>query len=252
MIIEDNIGFDPQTGNFITLPAIKLFGADRTIVNDDKPVLISWDVENSHEIFLNGIKVDKKGSSRFICKETTLFCLTAIAGIKNDFSVKKELVIEVDNRPPVIEWFRANEMMIVQGMPLQLSWSIKGAKSVIIDNGVGDVTNVTSKTINIGSSGIFTISASNYFGRAVKEQVEVSVLPVPLINGIFVPEPVFNLKMPVISKPLLAPVTLNLRKAKPINILPTITILNNIHIYGKKLFVKDGDGESFFMPGGRS
>lgn len=252
MIIEDNIGFDPQTGNFIPLPEIKFFGADRTILNDDKPILINWDVENSHEIFLNGIRVDKKGSSRFICKETTLFCLTATARIRNDFAVKKELVIEVDNRPPVIEWFRSNEKMIVQGMPLQLSWSIKGARSVFIDNGVGDVTGVTSKTFNIGSSGIFNIAASNYFGTVVKEQVEVSVLPVPLINGIFVPEPVFNLKMPVISKPVLTPVTLNLRKAKSINILPSFTILNNIHIYGKELFVKDGDSESFFMPGSRS
>lgn len=250
MIIEDNIGFDPQTGNFIPLPEIKLFGPDRTIVNDDKPVLISWDVENAYEIFLNGIKVDKKGSSKFICKKTTLFCLTATARIKNDFAVKRELVIEVDNRPPVIEWFRANEKMIVQGMPLELSWSVKGARSVVIDNGVGDVTNVASKTINAGSSGIFNISASNSFGMAVKEQVEVSVLPVPLISGIIVPEPVFNLKMPVISKPLLTPVALNLSKANPINILSRFTILYNIHIYGKELFAKDGDSKSFFMPGG--
>ena len=49
---------------------------------------------------------------------------------------------------PVINSFSANPATISAGQVSTLSWNVSGATSITIDNGVGDVTSLTSKVVD--------------------------------------------------------------------------------------------------------
>jgi hypothetical protein len=247
MKIDSKIEFDPLTGNFITLPQILMFMADRSVVADDRPVTIKWEVEDAKQVHVDRVQVEKIGSKKIICKTHTVVSLLAVA--ENNFGVRRELKIGVDDRPPVIEWFRVDPDFAIVGSPMKLSWSVTGARNIAIDNGIGDVTGLNSKMITVGPSGVFTLSASNYFGATVKQDAATTVFPSPLISGIFLPEPEFKVSMPVIARPISTVVALEMDsvmqfKSEPIWVSPPL-----INMYGKeRLFDPFLRTEPFFMP----
>lgn len=250
MNIDEQIQFDPRTGNFIQLPVIGLFMADRTVVADERPVTLHWETENAYEVFLNNKVVRKKGSQQFLCNKTSDFSL--IATTESGFAVKRELRIEVDNRPPLIGWFRIDTEIAIQGTPIKLSWDIQGARKIWIDNGVGDVSGVNSKLVTCGEKGIYTISASNHFGLTVQSEAAVTIFPMPLVRGVFVPAPVFNLKLPVIASPMHSTLRLNFDTTASFLAQPLWLQPASIHFYGEKKSFDSAKGtKPFFMPGGR-
>jgi photosystem II stability/assembly factor-like uncharacterized protein len=62
---------------------------------------------------------------------------------------------------PVIGGFSAGPATVDSGFTSTLSWNITGATSVSIDNGVGDVSGVTSKVVSPTQSTTYTITATN-------------------------------------------------------------------------------------------
>jgi uncharacterized protein YkwD len=69
-------------------------------------------------------------------------------------------------QPPSILSFAANPTAIVAGQTSALSWSVNGATSISIDNGVGDVAGLTSKNVTPGQTTKYTLTASNSAGSA--------------------------------------------------------------------------------------
>ena len=68
--------------------------------------------------------------------------------------------------PPTIGSFSAVPTTITAGSATTLSWSTTGASSVSIDNGVGDVSNTTFKTLSPTKSTTYTLTATNIAGSA--------------------------------------------------------------------------------------
>jgi uncharacterized protein YkwD len=66
---------------------------------------------------------------------------------------------------PVITSFSANPAAIAAGQVSTLSWSVSGATSVTINNGVGDVTSLTSKVVVPGATTQYTLTATNSAGN---------------------------------------------------------------------------------------
>lgn len=197
--IDDATLFDPQSGEFSILPQIIFFMADRTIITDDRPVVINWEVENASLISINNTKVTRKGSKEFFFKESTTIVLTAKN--KNNVGVSRVINIEIDSRSPVIRSFRSNVLCAIKGSPVTLFWEIEQARKIVIDNGIGEVTGLNCKTVNIGENGIYKITAKNYFGAPAEAHLEITIFPIPLIEGIFVPHPYFKFDHFFLSKP---------------------------------------------------
>ncbi len=65
---------------------------------------------------------------------------------------------------PVINSFSANPNAIVAGQVSTLSWNVSGATSITINNGVGDVTALTSKMVVPSSTTQYTLTAINSAG----------------------------------------------------------------------------------------
>ena len=197
--INESTSFNSQSGEFTILPQIIQFVADRTIVSDDKPVIISWEVENAVSVSINNTKVSKKGSKELLFNETKIVQLTAKS--RNNIKIDRAIKIEIDKRPPIIRSFSPNVLCAIKGSPVTLFWDIVQAREVYIDNGIGDVSGLDSKTVTIGESGVYKITARNYFGVPAEARIEITIFPIPLIDGIFVPQPHFKFDRFFLKRP---------------------------------------------------
>ena len=67
---------------------------------------------------------------------------------------------------PAVLSFTATPASIVPGQASALTWSVKGATSVSIDSGVGDVTTLTSRSVAPMQTTAYTLTATNSAGSA--------------------------------------------------------------------------------------
>lgn len=76
---------------------------------------------------------------------------------------------------PVIATFNASPSSITAGQPSTLAWNVSGATSLSIDNGVGSVTNLTSRAVFPSQTTTYTLTATGAGGsRTAHVTVTVS------------------------------------------------------------------------------
>jgi uncharacterized protein YkwD/chitodextrinase len=75
---------------------------------------------------------------------------------------------------PVISSFSATPSTISAGQSAALSWSVSGATGITLDNGIGDVSGVTSKSVSPAQSTTYNLTATNS-GGSVSAHVTVTV-----------------------------------------------------------------------------
>lgn len=94
--------------------------------------------------------------------------------------------------PPSISKFEADNTVIIDGIPVLLSWEIDSkAHTVTIDNGVGDVTGKNEVRIRPDKNTTYTLKVIGHFGETDKT-LDISVFPTPIIKTISIPTPIFN------------------------------------------------------------
>ena len=85
---------------------------------------------------------------------------------------------------PVINSFTADPTSITAGESSTLSWSVSGATTVAIDQGVGNVGLTGTRTVSPTTTTTYTLEASNRAGNSTATvQVTVSAPPLPVINS---------------------------------------------------------------------
>lgn len=67
---------------------------------------------------------------------------------------------------PAISSFTASPLSITAGQTATLSWSVSGATTISIDNGVGDVSTLTSKVVSPAQTTTYRLTAANSAGSA--------------------------------------------------------------------------------------
>ena len=65
---------------------------------------------------------------------------------------------------PIINFFTATPNPVIFGNSTVLKWSVTGATSVSIDNGIGNVDFIGSYTFSPSSSKKYILTASNEYG----------------------------------------------------------------------------------------
>lgn len=186
--VGENTVFNPETGEFGYLPEILLFSTDKTILNDETPATINWTVSNATVIKLNNEIVEATGTKTFFA--TDLLEIELLASNDVGEADPQKLIIDIERTPPTISSFSINEDIAIVGSPITLSWNVENAHSIEINNGVGDVTNKTSKeVISTENSGIYKLIAKNYFGITSEKETSITVFPTPLIKSLIIPTP---------------------------------------------------------------
>jgi uncharacterized protein YkwD/chitodextrinase len=81
---------------------------------------------------------------------------------------------------PIITSFTATPSSITAGQSATLSWAVSGATATAIDNSVGDVSGVTSKSVSPAQTTTYTLTARNSGGNATAvATVVVNPSPAP-------------------------------------------------------------------------
>lgn len=82
-----------------------------------------------------------------------------------DLGTVKDLTISPGAAPPPsIAYFSAVPSTITPGASTTLSWSVLGATTVTLDNGVGDVSSTTFKAVSPAATTTYTLTAANSGG----------------------------------------------------------------------------------------
>jgi polyhydroxybutyrate depolymerase len=76
--------------------------------------------------------------------------------------------------PPVISSFASSPTSISAGQSSTLSWSVSGATSLALDNGIGDVTSASSRTVSPTATTTYVLTARNA-GGSVTASTTVTV-----------------------------------------------------------------------------
>ena len=84
---------------------------------------------------------------------------------------------------PVISKFIAASPTISVGTGTVLSWTVTGFTSIMLDQGIGNVSNFTTKNIAPNTTTTYTLTVTNDAGTSVQSQVTVTVIPMPHISS---------------------------------------------------------------------
>jgi len=177
---------------FGDLPEITLFSTDKTLLTDAQPAIVTWNVIRATEVKLNGETVEAEGSRSFHSREPILLTLAAHNEVGEQDP--ETLAIAIDTRPPEILSFDIEPLFAIKGTAVTLRWATERAVKLIIDNNIGDVTGETAKTIVPRSNAIFILTAESYFGIKAHATATAIIFPIPLIKGLFIPEPQLQVK----------------------------------------------------------
>jgi len=96
--------------------------------------------------------------------------------------------------PPAIEYFLGDKLAVICGVPLRLKWLTDKAHTLVINNGIGDVTGKTEVCVYPQSDTMYTLTAIGHFGEE-KENVYVKVLPMPEMPVLKIPLPVLEMQL---------------------------------------------------------
>ena len=83
-----------------------------------------------------------------------------------DFGGYLDKPLSPSNAPPTISSFTGAPLTITPGQQVTLNWNVAGATTIAIDNGVGNVTSLSSITLTPAVTTKYTLTASNTNGNS--------------------------------------------------------------------------------------
>lgn len=165
------------------LPVIDSFYADPPSILAGESSMLSWKVSGATTVSIDqGIgPVSVTGTRAVAPSETTTYTLTA-TNVAGSVIVTTQVMVSAISPPapippapaptkptdvPVVNYFFANPNTITAGNSITLSWSVSGATSVTIDQGIGTFASSGSTTVFPASSTTYILTATNSAGSTV-------------------------------------------------------------------------------------
>jgi hypothetical protein len=110
---------------------------------------------------------------------TTTYTLTVTNAAGDAVTATATLTVQ---SPPTITAFTATPGIVTLGATSTLAWTVSGASSLSIDNGVGDVTSLASCPVSPTTTTTYTLTATNAYG-STPQSTTVTVVPAPVITS---------------------------------------------------------------------
>ncbi len=177
--MDDVVLTGTATGTPAEPAVIQSFGASSTDVLAGETVTLSWATLYEETLTIDqGIgNVFGLTSTQVVVNADTTYTLTA----DNAFgaSTNATATVTIISTPPVINSFSADKTIITNGATVTLSWDVDDAVGLSIDQGIGDVSGLTSTQVVVNADTIFTLTATNLNG-VVNETVEIVIGEVPV------------------------------------------------------------------------
>lgn len=181
--IEDLSPFD----TFLFEKRIYFSSSTTKAVRNAQQVTIEWNVPYDAEVHLRGgenniIKCKNKGYISTTLTESVVYEL--IIERKDCSEIRKEISIDVFDECEID--FLADKYYVFPTIPVKLSWNVKHAKKVWIDN--EEVSETGNRIIEPSKATTYVLLAEDDFGTKEK-RVEINMLPMPQVKTILVPTP---------------------------------------------------------------
>ena len=144
-------------------PSIHVFTASETLIRAGESSTLSWDVTGATSLSIdNGIGTVTGSSVAVSPTNTTTYQLTAnnAAG-----SSTAQVTVEVD-RSPLISSFTIDQPNVDPGTQINLSWAVSNADTLSIDQGIGDVSGLTTTSDTPATTRNYTLTATNADGSS--------------------------------------------------------------------------------------
>lgn len=105
-----------------------------------------------------------------------------------------EKVLLKVQEPPKINSFQSDRDIIINGIPVELSWTISDYYQLFLYTGNEniEVTGVLKKEVKPKEDTKYKLVAKGHFGSVESNEIEITVFPVPMIKTINVPLPAFT------------------------------------------------------------
>ena len=189
-------------------------------VRNTQSIELAWDVPFDAEIILRkGKNIDvqqceKQGTFTTTLSENETYVLSIRAS--DGQVIKKEVSIEVFDECEIE--FTADKYYVFPTIPVKLSWKVKKAKKVWLDD--EEVPYSGTRIIEPREAMVCVLSAEDEFGKKEK-QIEIGMLPIPQVKSLLVPTPsiINNLSLTIkqpcyITNVLFPKITIGMIKAE--------------------------------------
>lgn len=144
-------------------------------------------------------------------------------------------------QPPTINSFVADKPVVIGGVPVKLTWNVEKAHTIIIDNGIGDVTGKNEIKVRPDKNTSYHLKAIGHFGQEEKA-VDITIFPTPIIESLKVPSPDFNSRLNLNPFTISAPkinVSIKLESAKFTELPSSFIKLNDTLKQTKPLYKRE-------------
>lgn len=157
-------------------------------VRNTQSINITWNVPFEAEVFFTNVgkeepqECQKSGNINTTLAETSTFELNVKS--KDGQHIKKQICVEVFDECEIT--FKADKYFVFPKVPVILSWNVKHAKTVWLND---EVVNCSGeKMVEPSKATSYIISAEDEFGKKEK-QVDIKMLPIPQVKSLLVPAP---------------------------------------------------------------
>lgn len=176
------------TMEFLERPSIS-FSSDKSKLRNGckEQATLSWNIENARKAFL--VIADKKTEIPLIGKlevspdVTTNYFIEALA-LDDKSSFTEELQIGIFDECAIE--FKADKYYVFPSIPVKLSWKVKNAKKVWLDD--EEIASSGTRIIEPKKSMVCVLSAVDEFGKK-EQRIEIGMLPIPQVKALLVPTP---------------------------------------------------------------
>ena len=142
-------------------------------ITSGSSAMLAWSTTNATSVSISGLgSVGSSGSQSVSPTQTTTYTITATNSAGSKTATATLTVNPIISKPGVT--FGVSPQTITTGKSASLSWSVTGATSIIIDNGIGSVSASGSQSVSPTQTTTYTITATNSAGSTIA-QVTVSV-----------------------------------------------------------------------------
>lgn len=191
---ENEFQMAEKTINIVPLcvPKINSIRVLNSTIKKGTSTSIRWNVEHFETLYLEyeNQKYDVSNVSEYsITPSHSVEIILTAYSRSGVLSASKEALINVVDKV-VITTFEANKNAIIESEPIRFSWDILNAEKLTLQTSNMHNIDVTGKTcydLKLGNSATISILGQNQLFSAVSQQIEISVIPLPRINTVLLP-----------------------------------------------------------------
>ncbi len=151
----------PSLANFKATPA--------SLPSGGGSVNLTWNATDASTLSLDNGVGDVTGLNSKTVNVTSATTFTLTASNANGSSTATATVTVLPPAPTISSFTVTPDSLAAGGGSVTLNWASAGASGLSLDNGVGDVTGLISKTVNVSASTVFTLTATNATGSTTSQ-----------------------------------------------------------------------------------